>query len=143
MCSPEMLRAFLAHVSVMAGLAKGDGTAGMDAVVVSTVHQAKALEWEHVFLPHFNEGLFPMKYRGEPDAVFKRINHQLQEVLDAPFKHDVEESHIAYVAITRAKRSLYISFLEAVPAVWMKTSLGDTPKPSQYLPRPMAPPVSR
>ena len=62
-----------------------------DAVVMMTMHAAKGLEFEHVFLVGFEDGLFPgMRAIGDNDEM-------------------EEERRLCYVAITRAKKSLTIS----------------------------------
>ncbi len=64
---------------------------GDDAVVMMTIHSAKGLEFPHVFLVGFEDGLFPgMKSIGD------------QEEME-------EERRLCYVAITRAKETLTIS----------------------------------
>ncbi len=64
---------------------------GDDAVVMMTMHSAKGLEFPHVFLVGFEDGLFPgMRAIGE---------HEQME----------EERRLCYVAITRAKKTLIIS----------------------------------
>ncbi|KAJ1932645.1 hypothetical protein FBU59_006301 [Linderina macrospora] len=153
-CSPETLQAFLAHVSMMSGSTEDQGEVvqpdgskrklrpgegGADAVVISTVHQAKGLEWEHVFLPHFNECLFPMNFREENKSVSERLNRDPEESRMASLNHYREEGRLAYVAITRAKRGLNISVLDEHPLFWMKKVFGHKPKPSRYLPAIMSP----
>ncbi len=65
---------------------------GDDAVVMMTMHSAKGLEFPHVFLVGFEEGLFPgMRAIGD------------QEEME-------EERRLCYVAITRAKEKLAISY---------------------------------
>ena len=64
---------------------------GDDAVVMMTMHSAKGLEFPHVFLVGFEDGLFPgMRAIGEVDEM-------------------EEERRLCYVAITRAKQTLTIS----------------------------------
>ena len=64
---------------------------GDDAVVLMTMHSAKGLEFPHVFLVGFEDGLFPgMRAIGDHDEM-------------------EEERRLCYVAITRAKQSLTIS----------------------------------
>ncbi len=65
---------------------------GADAVVLMTVHSAKGLEFENVFLIGMEEGLFPSN----------------QAIYDGPAELE-EERRLAYVAITRAKRRLHIT----------------------------------
>ena len=65
---------------------------GDDAVVMMTMHSAKGLEFPHVYIVGFEDGLFPgMKAIGE---------HEEME----------EERRLCYVAITRAKETLTISY---------------------------------
>ena len=65
---------------------------GDDAVVMMTMHAAKGLEFPHVFLVGFEDGLFPgMRAIGDAEEM-------------------EEERRLCYVAITRAKESLAISY---------------------------------
>ena len=65
---------------------------GDDAVVLMTMHSAKGLEFPNVFLVGFEDGLFPgMRAIGDPDEM-------------------EEERRLCYVAITRAKKNLTISY---------------------------------
>jgi DNA helicase-2/ATP-dependent DNA helicase PcrA len=59
-----------------------------------TIHSAKGLEFDAVFLPGWEEGLFPHQ---------KSIDEKGVTGIE-------EERRLAYVAITRAKKDLYISF---------------------------------
>ncbi len=64
---------------------------GDDAVVMMTMHSSKGLEFPHVFLVGFEDGLFPgMRCIGEPEEL-------------------EEERRLCYVAVTRAKETLTIS----------------------------------
>ncbi len=83
------LAAFLAHASLEAG--DNQAQAGQDAVQMMTVHAAKGLEFDVVFITGLEEGLFPHENAlNEADGV-------------------EEERRLMYVAITRARRRLYIS----------------------------------
>lgn len=66
-----------------------------DAVTLSTFHSSKGLEWKVVFLIQANEGICPFG------------KAQLPEELE-------EERRMFYVAMTRAKDELYMSFIEGV-----------------------------
>jgi DNA helicase II / ATP-dependent DNA helicase PcrA len=84
------LAAFLTHASLEAG--DNQAQAGQDAVQLMTVHSAKGLEFDAVFITGIEEGLFP---------------HE-QSLSDADGVE--EERRLMYVAITRARRRLYMSF---------------------------------
>jgi DNA helicase-2/ATP-dependent DNA helicase PcrA len=84
------LAAFLTHASLEAG--DNQAQAGQDAIQLMTVHSAKGLEFDAVFITGIEEGLFP---------------HE-QSLSDADGVE--EERRLMYVAITRARRRLYLSF---------------------------------
>ncbi len=86
------LSAFLSHASLEAGDAQAQ--AGQDALQLMTVHSAKGLEFDAVFITGLEEGLFPHESSArEADGVD-------------------EERRLMYVAITRARRRLYMSFTQ-------------------------------
>ena len=83
------LTGFLEETALVADVDRYDETA--DAVVMMTVHSAKGLEFPIVFLPGMEEGLFP----------------GMQTITEGQSEME-EERRLAYVAITRAKKELYI-----------------------------------
>ncbi|KAJ2709417.1 hypothetical protein H4R19_004260, partial [Coemansia spiralis] len=147
-CSLELVRAFSSQLCLLSTAAEdpgrvkkpakgGGGEAKAGAVVITTVHQAKGLEWEHVFVPHFNECLFPLGYRGATiaDRARAQMDPQLRAELDrGEAAHFCEEGRLAYVAITRAKVGLYISVLGQYPMGWMAKFFGGACTSSRYLP---------
>jgi DNA helicase-2/ATP-dependent DNA helicase PcrA len=84
----ENLERFLEHISLVMD---ADTIAREGAVTIMTIHAAKGLEFEHVYLPGWEEGLFPSER-----AVEERIGGL------------EEERRLAYVAITRARRKATI-----------------------------------
>ena len=88
----DVLSAFLAHASLEAG--DNQANEGQDAVQLMTVHAAKGLEFNAVFITGLEEGLFPHE-------------NSLLEVAGLD-----EERRLMYVAITRARKNLYISFAQ-------------------------------
>jgi DNA helicase-2/ATP-dependent DNA helicase PcrA len=86
------LSAFLSHASLEAG--DNQATVGQQAVQMMTVHSAKGLEFNNVFITGLEEGLFPHESSSrEHDGV-------------------EEERRLMYVAITRARQRLYLSFAQ-------------------------------
>jgi DNA helicase II / ATP-dependent DNA helicase PcrA len=91
-----------------------------DAVQVLTVHQAKGLEFEVVFCSGFARGLFPLAARPHPlleaedRAWLERYKVGFMPSWPSdPDGHLAEEARLAFVAITRARRRLYITFADA------------------------------
>ena len=87
------LAGFLAHASLEAG--DNQAAAGVDALQLMTVHSAKGLEFHSVFISGLEEGLFP---------------HE-NSLSEADGKE--EERRLMYVALTRARRRLYLSFAQS------------------------------
>ena len=87
----DTLESFLEHVSLATSVdQEWDG----EKVNMMTMHAAKGLEFDVVFLPGWEEGLFPHQ---------KSIEEKGQKGLE-------EERRLAYVGITRAKQKAVISF---------------------------------
>jgi DNA helicase-2/ATP-dependent DNA helicase PcrA len=88
----DSLAAFLEHVSLVMELEQNEGET--DKLNLMTLHAAKGLEFETVFLPGWEEGLFPS-----------------QRTLDEKGNAGLEEERrLAYVGLTRAKTRAFISF---------------------------------
>jgi DNA helicase II / ATP-dependent DNA helicase PcrA len=87
------LAGFLSHASLEAG--DNQAQAGQDAVQLMTVHAAKGLEFMAVFITGLEEGLFPHENSAQESDGLE------------------EERRLAYVAITRAKERLYLSFAQS------------------------------
>ena len=86
------LSAFLSHASLEAG--DNQATAGQEAVQMMTVHSAKGLEFNNVFITGLEEGLFPHESSSREDGGVE------------------EERRLMYVAITRARQRLYMCFAQ-------------------------------
>lgn len=100
----ESLRSFLEHVALVMDADKNEN---MDAVNIMTLHSAKGLEFETVFLPGWEEGLFPH-----------------QRSLDEGGRSGLEEERrLAYVGVTRAKKHLHIWFVSnrRIHGMWQST----------------------
>ena len=104
------LATFLEHVSLVID---NEYSSNENKVIISTLHAAKGLEFDAVFLPGWEEGIFPH-----------------QKCLDGNEDDGLEEERrLAYVAITRAKKILYItmSFNRKLYGQWQ------TYNPSRFL----------
>lgn len=87
------LVAFLAHASLEAG--EGQAEAGSDGVQLMTLHSAKGLEFDLVFVTGLEEGLFPSGRSLEESGRLE------------------EERRLAYVGITRARQRLVLSYAQS------------------------------
>ncbi len=100
----ESLRSFLEHVALVMDAEKKEE---MDAVSIMTLHSAKGLEFDTVFLPGWEEGLFPH-----------------QRALDEGGRSGLEEERrLAYVGLTRAKKNLHLWFTSnrRIHGLWQST----------------------
>jgi DNA helicase-2/ATP-dependent DNA helicase PcrA len=100
----ESLRSFLEHVALVMDAEQQEN---LDAVNIMTLHSAKGLEFETVFLPGWEEGLFPN-----------------QRSLDEGGRSGLEEERrLAYVGLTRAKKNLHIWFVSnrRMHGLWQST----------------------
>ena len=86
----QVLMGFLSHASLEAG--EREAAAGQDALQLMTIHSAKGLEFSAVFISGLEEGLFP---------------HENSMLEDGGIE---EERRLMYVAITRARKRLYLSY---------------------------------
>ena len=92
MAEYESLAEFLEHVAlVMENQDKRDG----EAVTIMTLHGAKGLEFDAIFLPGWEEGLFPSQRSMDENGI----------------KGLEEERRLAYVGITRARTRAHISYV--------------------------------
>jgi len=89
----DTLEGFLEHVTLVMD---ADNANDGDRVTLMTLHAAKGLEFDTVFLPGWEEGLFP---------------HQ-RSLDESGVKGLEEERRLAYVGITRARKRAFISFTE-------------------------------
>jgi len=111
----ESTEEFLAQLSLLGGLETPDAVrdnADLSKVTLSTIHQAKGLEWRVVFVVWLTEGMFPNARSAESDRGLE------------------EERRLFYVALTRCKDDLYLTY----PDVRLNAGYGDAlQRPSRFL----------
>ena len=124
------LGAFLGYLDTLEDEASSDeldtASAGSaDAVSLLTVHRAKGLEWDTVFLPGLTKPGFPTQSRGFDNPFRAATSGPYELRADAAYlpalsgtgddrdvlrqRHQVQELRTAYVAVTRARNRLYLS----------------------------------
>jgi DNA helicase-2/ATP-dependent DNA helicase PcrA len=87
----DTIGAFLEHVSLVM---ENDAQNGEDGVTLMTLHSAKGLEFDAVFLPGWEEEIFPNR---------RALDEGGQASLE-------EERRLAYVGLTRARQKVFVSF---------------------------------
>ncbi len=104
----KTLTEFLSEMALVAvTVSPGTGESEKERVVLSSIHQAKGLEWKIVFVPWLVDGKFPVirSGRNDPSDATPDIDSDAIE----------EERRLFYVAATRAKDRLYLSYQGWLP----------------------------
>lgn len=106
---------FLAQLTLLGGTETSEVRGGddeEDKVCLSSIHQAKGLEWQAVFLAWLTEGMFPGTRSLEDDNALE------------------EERRLFYVGVTRCKEELYLTY----PELRLNASYGEAfQRPSRFL----------
>ncbi|MGJ5675600.1 MAG: ATP-dependent helicase [Nostochopsis sp.] len=124
-------------------------------LTIITMHKAKGLDWDYVFLPFMHENLIPGRFWVPPQSQFLG-DFTLSEVARAQIRaalHDqanlpdvtqaweqakylktAEEYRLLYVAMTRAKRLLWMSAAQKAPFTWSKPENLQTSAPCPVFP---------
>ncbi len=105
------------------GRLQGGSEASPDAVKIMTVHASKGLEFEHVFIMNLVDKRFPSIRKSDPIQVPEAL---IRDVIPSGDHHLEEERRLFYVALTRARRGLYLTSGENYGGARKK-------KPSRFL----------
>ncbi|MBH8562864.1 ATP-dependent helicase, partial [Nostoc sp. CENA67] len=110
-------------------------------LTIITMHKAKGLDWDYVFIPFLHENLIPGKFWVPPQSQFlgdftlsevaraqiRAALHEESEIPEVTQAWEVaknlktaEEYRLLYVAMTRAKRLLWMSAAQKAPFTWSK-----------------------
>ncbi|MEO0445513.1 MAG: ATP-dependent helicase [Verrucomicrobiota bacterium] len=111
----DEVESFLSQLSLLSGVETGGVSEEPDAeqICLSSVHQAKGLEWRVVFVIWLADGMFPNA-----------------KAVDGEGEGLEEERRLFYVAVTRAKDELYLT----LPRFWYSGQMGKViQKPSRFL----------
>ena len=108
----------------------GEDIRGIDSVQITTIHQAKGLEWAVVFIPALVHGRFPSSHMNEQKKWL--ISRTLFPADRYDSKED-DERRLFYVAVTRAKSTLVLSGFRRIRvkksmSKFLKETLTDNPK---------------
>lgn len=94
-----------------------------DQIVVTTIHKAKGLEWDTVYIPFLTEQTFPLYRQSNgltpPEALLAATESPADD-------HYAEERRIMYVAATRARRNVLFSYSD-------KGKTGTSRRPSRFI----------
>ncbi|HEY9663294.1 MAG TPA: 3'-5' exonuclease, partial [Allocoleopsis sp.] len=124
-------------------------------LTVITMHKAKGLDWDYVFIPFLHEHILPGSLRVLPQTQFLG-DFSLSEVARAQIRASIhqefpipdvisawkraeslkiaEEYRLLYVAMTRARRLLWLSAAHKAPFVWSKPENIENRSPCPVLP---------
>jgi len=123
----KRLPAFMNELKLMVDIGEDPAPPAIDdtfdAVRLMTVHAAKGLEFKYVFIVQLVDQRFPSRQRRDQIEVPAAL---IKEILTDGEAHLEEERRLFYVAITRAKRGLYLSAAQDYGGVRKK-------KPSRFL----------
>lgn len=128
------------------------GYVAPDAVVISTVHRSKGLQWPAVFVPYMRANRFPMKAPGGTQTIPHIVPLEAVPNGDRYKTNRSDETRLFYVAITRAQKYLYVTYapdmsnklykkpsdfyLHCTASVWMSTTDEGLPHLARLEPTP-------
>ncbi|TBR58957.1 DNA helicase UvrD [Westiellopsis prolifica IICB1] len=124
-------------------------------LTIITMHKAKGLDWDYVFIPFLHENLIPGRFWVPPQSQFlgdltlsevarAQIRAALHDQANLPdvtqaweqakYLKTAEEYRLLYVAMTRAKRLLWMSAAQKAPFTWSKPENLQTSAPCPVFP---------
>ena len=94
-----------------------------DAIKIMTIHSAKGLEFDYVFIPNLVDKRFPSIQKSDPIQIPDEL---VKEIVPQGEVHLQEERRLFYVALTRARKGLYLSYADDYGGTRIK-------KPSRFI----------
>jgi DNA helicase-2/ATP-dependent DNA helicase PcrA len=98
------------------------GYVAPDAVVISTVHRSKGLQWPAVFVPYLRANRFPMKAPGGTQTIPHIVPLEAVPNGDRYKTNRSDETRLFYVAVTRAQKYLYCTYAPGDSALYRRAS---------------------
>lgn len=98
------------------------GYVAPDAVVISTIHRSKGLQWPAVFVPMLRANRFPMKAQGGTQTVPHLVPVEAVPNGGRYKTNRSDETRLFYVAVTRGQKYLYVSYSPGDSRLYKKAS---------------------
>ena len=112
------------------------GAPAAPAVQVMTMHAAKGLEFDHVFVLGLSAARMPGRFRGQSDGVPDALLKETVPAAGAKEAHEAEMRRLLHVAMTRARKGLVLAWAEAGAPGYSGSFAGSgaapTPRPSPF-----------
>lgn len=121
----EFLISFLLKRGIPSGKSTDAASTSSSLLTIATIHSSKGLEWEAVWVAGLNEGILPYSPQQTPDRMHGGIHpaHKNKMTINSKSQESEgkilldEERRLFYVATTRAKTRLVMSFSRNMGAV--------------------------
>ena len=106
----KALEDFIDYLSVASNFEIEEPTKNSQAVVISTIHGVKGMQYPVVIIPDVNERKIPTNYKKDKFTIPKELLKGIQSTYEDKELHIQEERRLFYVALSRAKEQLIITY---------------------------------